>query len=56
LIRASLYRKQLATRFAPGIVSLRSPKIRPFSEQAFVLSAIAPRTIERGSAVIGIHI
>jgi transposase-like protein len=29
----------------PGIVSLRQPKIRPFSEQACVLPAIALRTI-----------
>ena len=29
----------------PGIVSPRRPKIRPFSEQACVLSAIASRTI-----------
>jgi hypothetical protein len=35
----------------PGIVSLRPPKIRPLSEQARVLSAIASRTLQRDSAV-----
>jgi hypothetical protein len=41
LLRASLDRKQLAACFAAWLVSLRPPKIRPFSEQACVLCAIA---------------
>ncbi|MCP3721486.1 hypothetical protein M3I56_40650, partial [Paraburkholderia sp. CNPSo 3281] len=41
-LRASLYRKQLAARFA-GVASLLSPKFRPISGQMHVLYALASR-------------